>query len=57
MKEEYEIKIATAKTCQFCNGKGYFQNQGGDTCKKCGGNGKVIGELLTIEKLKKLLGI
>jgi len=55
MKLKDEIKLATVKKCSWCEGKGYYGQQGWDTCTHCGGTGKLIGVSITIEELKKLL--
>ena len=54
MKKD-EIKLATVEICQHCDGNGYHGNNGWDTCKFCGGTGKLIGKTITIKELKKLL--
>ncbi len=55
MENNKKILIATVKKCNFCNGDGYLNNEGWNTCKYCGGTGKLISAPLSIKELSKLL--
>jgi DnaJ-class molecular chaperone len=50
-----DIQIATVKKCGYCDGFGYRNKHGWDTCTYCGGTGKVLDVPISISELKKSL--